>query len=223
MSKKLFFLMYIPLAILMYSRMIGAQSVVTISKAITSVMFILTAICAIKESKIQNKKYAVLLLLGFCFCTMGDICIEFESLFIIGIVGPALAHISDTIAYFLLGPVKKENLIVSVIILTICLVTINGYSGFDFGSLKPAVYIYTIIISIMVGKSFSILEYKDVSKKTVCLTLAGSLLFFISDYILIFSIFIPSKPVLPHVIDNLIYYTGQGLLALSLKYQIEFK
>ena len=215
--------MYIPLAILIYSRMIGAHTALTISKTITSLMFILTAFCAIKESEKQNKKYAVFIFLGFCFCTMGDICIEFESLFVIGIIGPALAHISDTVAYFRLGPVKKINLIVSVIVLTICLVTIFGYRGFDFGTLKPAVIIYAFIISVMVGKSFSILEYKDVSQKTVCLTLLGSLLFFISDYILIFSIFVPGEPVLPHVIDNIIYYTGQGFLALSLKYQIEFK
>jgi len=214
--------MFLSLVLLIFFRLAHSAYWVLFFKTITTLCCLTTAICASKEASNKNKTYTLFILLAFIGCTLGDITLAIPQggiFFIVGVVSFSLAHISYICAFFTFGPIKKSNVILAFVAATIALTTVNFFPNFCFGSLIPAINAYCIIISIMVGKSISILIHKELNKKLVTLTLFGVFAFYVSDYILLFALFLPDKPLSLQIANDIVYFTAQAIIGLSLKYQ----
>ena len=76
----------------------------------------------------------------------------------------------------------------------------------------------------MVSKALSLAKYYSDNKKAVAMTIAGAVMFLISDIILMFVYFYTKEyMLLREETDWIIYYPGQAILAMSLKQNIQFQ
>ena len=200
-------------------------------KALTSILFVLTGLFAIGERK-SGSGYARLILTGLVFGFAGDVLLELANLkgdlyFVIGLVTFALGHVFYLIAFFRKSRFQWFNLIPTCIVIPAVLIAVPVTGAFEFTppALFYAVIAYGVILTFMVGKSFSFTAYKD-NPAFVRLTVTGAILFAVSDIILLFILFFRPVLVLPRedtvkqvltVCNLLTYYLGQGLIALSLR------
>lgn len=222
----LFCCMMVTLGVLLYADFECSHYMILVFKTISSLLFILTGFFSAKfQRKNKFSWYTRFILIGLLFSLGGDFFLALDTnkgiFFIIGVISFALAHISYMAGFFQYDKLEKLNVIWSIIIFTplFLLMTFSGLFRFD--GLYPIVIFYAVLLSCMVANSFSLWKYRHHHKRVVYMTLAGTLMFLISDYILLFSFFMPSFPAGPGLVfNNSIYYIGQGILALSLKYYI---
>ena len=210
-------LMFVFLIVLMYFQIIGDVPFRRIFKAAASLMFILTAVFSYKYSG-KNKKTFIIMLIGFIFAFLGDVFLSFGSsgiFFVLGLGSFSLAHIFYTAAFCSLVKFSPKDLILALIIAvpTICFAVFND--SFNFNGMLPLVILYTILISVMVSKAISLLRLENKNMTSVVLSIIGAVLFFISDFILLFVYFYKKDFVFLPYINLIIYYSGQALLALS--------
>jgi len=154
------------------------------------------------------------MIVGLFFAMLGDIVLELN--FIIGAILFALGHIWYIIAYSCLLKFKPTDLIAgfSIFIPSILLITLAPIFNFDGILMKIVCIIYALIISLMVGKSIhNLINQKNVLNVILVI---GSILFFISDFMLLLSRF-AGLHVLSYVCINT-YYPAQALLSSSIKY-----
>ena len=200
-------------------------------KALTSVLFVLTGILATGERK-SGSAYARLVLVGLALGCAGDILLELSNLegelyFVLGLSTFALGHVFYLIAFFRKTRFQWFNVIPTLIVIPAVLIAVPATGAFQFDppALFYAVIVYGVILTFMVGKSFSFTAFKD-DRAFARLTITGALLFAVSDIILLFILFF--KPVLAMdrddtvklaltVFNLLTYYVGQGFIALSLR------
>lgn len=204
-------------------------------KGLASVLFVLTGIFALCERpKIRGRtgSYACFILLGLLFGFVGDVSMQLADIkgdlcFIIGLVTFALGHIFYLAAFFKKSHFRWFNLLPTLTVIPLFLFAIPASGQFEFNPsfLFFAVIAYGVILTFMVGKSLSFTEFKG-QPAFVRMTIAGAILFAISDIILLFILFF--KPVIAlsqfdpvrltlRFAGLLTYYPGQGLIALSLK------
>ena len=210
-------LMFVFLIALMYFQIVGDVTFRRIFKAAASVMFILTAVFSYKYSG-KNKKTFIIMLIGFIFALGGDVFLSFGSsgiFFVLGLGSFSLAHIFYTAAFCSLVKFSPKDLIPALIIAvpTICFAVFND--SFNFNGMLPLVVLYTILISVMVSKAISLLRLENKNMPSVLFSIIGAVLFFISDFILVFVFFYDKDFTLLPYLNLIIYYSGQALLALS--------
>lgn len=213
-----FLLMLVSMLALVTMKFFGITGAFVGLKALASVLFIITGIVGYKKIK-KNRMYFIWILLGLVFSFGGDVFLELYTtrgiLFINGVASFALAHIMYFIGFCSLRKLNIIDIIIGIAIATpLILLQLSG--GFEYGGMKLIVIVYTILISLMVSKAISLHSYYRNGKKAVTLTIAGALMFLVSDIILLFLFF--SKGVFYELnyVNLIIYYVGQGLLALSL-------
>ncbi len=204
-------------------------------KALTSILFVLTGICALRERAHERgfcTGYAKLILLGLIFGCVGDVILELADLkgtlyFVTGLVIFALGHVFYLIAFFAKSPFRWFNLLPTLLVIPAVLIAVPLTGAFEFNPdvLFYAVIVYGCILTFMVGKSLSFIEFKE-HPAFVRMTIVGTILFAISDFTLLFLLFF--KPIISLPQDALMryilrvfflltYYLGQGLIALSLR------
>lgn len=153
--------------------------------------------------------------------------IEGELYFIVGLITFALGHIFYLIAFFNKSSFRWYNLLLTLLVIPTAVFGIPLSGAFEFNPsfLFFAVIAYGVIMTFMVGKSLSFVEFKG-HPRFVQMTIIGAILFGISDIILLFILFF--KPVsslaqfdpfllMLRMVGLVTYYVGQGLIALSLK------
>ena len=210
-------LMFVFLIALMYFQIVGDVTFRRIFKAAASVMFILTAVFSYKYSG-KNKKTFIIMLIGFIFALGGDVFLSFGSsgiFFVLGLGSFSLAHIFYTIAFCSLVKFSPKDLIPALIIAVPTIGFLLLKDGFNFDGMLPLVILYTILISIMVSKAISLLRLENKNMTSVMFSIIGAVLFFISDFILVFVFFYDKDFTFLPYINLIIYYSGQALLALS--------
>ena len=204
-------------------------------KTITSFLFVLTGVFAMKERRegVKAGPYAKLILTGLIFGFIGDIFMALNKDFggflyvSIGLVTFALGHVFYLIAFIKKSRFRWYNLIPLFVIIPAILLAVMQTGKFKFNppALFYAVISYGVILSLMVGKSLSFTCFKE-TPSFIRLTIIGTVLFATSDLILLFIMFFGPVASLPSdtpvrvtlsVINLLTYYVGQGFLALSLK------
>ena len=201
-------------------------------KALASFFFVLTGFFAMKERK-SGSAYSRIIMAGLVSGMIGDVFMDLANLpdgdlyFIIGLVIFALGHVFYLIAFFKKTSFRWLNLVPTLIAVPAVLFCVPATGMFEFSPplLFYAVIIYVFVLSFMMGKSFSFTEFRE-NPGFVRLTMIGAILFALSDLILFFTLFFTPISRLPkdtttqfvlHVLNLLIYYAGQGLIALSLK------
>ena len=185
-------------------------------KSITSMLFVLMGVInlifAIK-TKSKSLKYPIIMVIALTLAMIGDIAINL--IFELGAGIFAIGHIFYFIAYCQLVKFKWKDLLYAVFIFIGCLALILFVPIFDFGGnfLKIVCITYAAIISCMVSKAIS----NQIQEKNLLslIILIGSILFCISDLMLLFDCF-TSLPYIMCILCLMTYYPAQIFLAYSL-------
>ena len=185
-------------------------------KSIASVLFVLMGITNLIYEYICTKKvskFTIIMLIGLVFAMAGDIALNL--IFALGAGLFAIGHIFYFVAYCRLVKFAWKDLIASACIFVPSVLIITLVPLFNYGGvfMEIVCIIYALIISLMVGKSITNL-IKDQTIINIVITI-GSILFFISDFMLLFSQFSDIKSV-TGMICLATYYPAQALLAYSL-------
>ena len=213
-----FILTLISSYILIIVHLFHLNSMILFVKSITSLLFLATAFTSYKKNPKEPKLFR-LIFLGLAFCFLGDFSFavaqdEASIFFLFGIIGPALGHIMYIIAYSTLSKLDFKDLLIFPCIFIPTLATLL-LIDFDFKGMFPFVIIYAILISFMLTKSFRLLKYTKYNTfKVTCLT-GGSVLFFVSDFILLFYLFYPNASYILQSYDWFLYYLGQALIGIN--------
>lgn len=182
-------------------------------KTITSLVFVvlgaINLIYIIKQKK--NLKFPIILLVALFVAMVGDVVINLN--FLIGAIIFAVGHIFYVIAYSFLQKFKIKDLIFVLCVFVPALLIVLFVPILDFGgiTMKIVCVVYALIISFMVGKSIS--NYVNNRSLFNLIIMIGSILFFISDAMLLFDVF--GNVFLTGILCLSTYYPGQILIAHS--------
>ena len=182
-------------------------------KTIASVNFVLCAlvnlILVFKLKLVTNKKFVIFLFVGQFFAMLGDIVlIDF---FIIGGILFAVGHVFYFISYCFIKPLKWLDLAFILGTIAISLIIIFT-SKINLGSNMPLVLGYATIISCMLGKSATLFLGNI---KIASIVFIGSLMFYLSDMFLMFTIFGEMGRV-GSILCLAFYYPAEYILATSI-------
>lgn len=219
-------LMIISLIGLITCKILKIGIAVVFLKILTSCLFVILGVISYKKGK-SNKKYSLFIILGLIFSMFGDTFLVIDEnqgiCFYLGVVAFAIGHIMYIIGFSSCTKLTLRDCIICLIIFTpIVLMMIIG--KFDFNGMFPILVFYTMIICFMVSKALSLTKYYSDNKKAVIMTIAGAVMFLISDILLLFILFYTKEYMLLSSEANwIIYYPGQAILAMSLKQNIQFQ
>ena len=219
-------LMILSLIGLITCKILKIEIAIVFLKILTSFLFVILGVIGYKKGK-SNKKYSLFIILGLIFFMFGDIFLVIDKnqgiYFYLGVVACAIGHVIYIIGFSSCTKLTLRDFIVFLIIFTpIVLMMVIG--KFDFNGMFPMLVFYAMIICFMVSKALSLAKYYSDNKKAVAMTIAGAVMFLISDIILMFVYFYTKEyMLLREETDWIIYYPGQAILAMSLKQNIQFQ
>jgi len=191
-----------------------------LAKLINSIGFIVVATYG-KFMTGQNEVYFTMLP-AFILCLCGDVLLALDDpkgtqkCFTAGLFSFLLGHIVFVWAFTMRVPFSLYELIlpVSMVIVTAFLVRMEHM---NVGKLRGCVLIYSFFVAMLFSKAISLVLVNGTSLSNILL-LIGSLLFLISDAIILFLCFYEKKHKLVKFYNLLTYYAGMFLIALSLLY-----
>lgn len=138
------------------------------------------------KTKSGGLKFPILMLCSLFFAMGGDILLEIN--FVVGAALFALGHILFFVSYCCLQKINILDLLCGACIFIPAASVILFVPIFSFGnSMQLLCVIYAFVISFMVGKAIS--NYIKHKNKLNLVILIGSLLFIISDLMLLFNVF----------------------------------
>lgn len=187
-------------------------------KGVSSFLFLLVGILNLiflfvsKVDK-KNKLFAIFLCVGLFFAMLGDIFLNIH--FVSGAVLFAIGHIFYFVSYTILQKVDLWEFVISTVILIPSVLFMVLAPMFDFGSpiMEIVALVYALIISLMVGKAI-FLCIKQKTSTSVFIAI-GSILFFVSDFMLLLHNF-GSVGIWAGAVCLATYYPAQFLLGFSL-------
>lgn len=223
MNILLFILMLISTSALITVNCLEFALATIILKCISSILFIAVALYSYKKNPF-NTKFFVLILTGLMFFLGGDVFLALDtnkgSLFAIGVASCSIGHIMYILGYCSKTKISLKDIFIFLCFFIPTFLTVL-FGKFEFNGMKMLIVFYAVIISFMVSKSLSMLKFYSYSKKPVLLMIFGSILFFISDWTLLFLFFYPNASPALQTVDWILYYLGQGLLGLSFSYPLK--
>ena len=161
-----------------------------ILKSVLSAMFVILGavnfVYVVKKHQ-QFNMFMLMMLIGLFFAMLGDIVLEIE--FIIGALLFAVGHVFFLVSYITLKKYCIKDLIISLSIFIPCVFVILFVPIFDFGGImmQMVCIFYALIISLMTGKAIA--NYTAEKNLLNLVIMIGSLLFILSDFMLLFSVF----------------------------------
>lgn len=159
-------------------------------KSIASVFFVLAGFCGYIQCK-ENCVFSRLIFIAVICCMAGDIFLALDSdgiLFVLGVISFAAAHVLFSIAFCKVSPVKKADIVTTIVLLVVFLLLLC-LGNFDFKGLFPILVLYAAIISFMVIKALSLWTYRNYNVSGIKLLILGGVLFLVSDLVLLFWLF----------------------------------
>ena len=186
-------------------------------KSLTSALFVtLGAINLVYAFKTKTKErmFAIFMLVGLTFSMVGDIVLNIE--FMIGAAIFGVGHIFYFVAYTFAQRYKFVDFAICGLLALTSTLVVTFVKAFDFGSnlMEAVVVVYAFVISTMLGKAIGNL-IRERSLKNILLVV-GSVLFFFSDLMLLFSVFLPSSGIVFDILCLVTYYPAQCLLGAAL-------
>lgn len=136
--------------------------------------------------------------------------------FVIGAGLFAVGHIWFFIAYCTLEKIKLRDILYAITIFAFALAVELLIPIFDYDGMTMLVIIYAFVISIMLGKAISNYIGKRNSLAYFIIML-GSVLFFLSDLMLLFNVF-GGVGIWADNLCLIFYYPAEYLLAISIFY-----
>ena len=182
-------------------------------KILASLSFVAAGVLNYFYENQENKKFSRLLLLGLICGLFGDIGILID--FQIGAVCFGVGHILYILSFCKLNPLSWKDILPIMVFLMIAI-------ALSFFVLPPETemlmrvvcLVYAGVISVMTGKAVSLhLSLKNRLSLILCI---GSIAFYISDIMILFAEFSPTKAELYTNICHSIYFPAQFILAQAL-------
>ena len=164
--------------------------------------------------RVADKKVLLFMTLGLIFAFLGDVAINPN--FILGVIFFALGHVFFVASYLAYRKLDKMDVVLSVCLggFSIGFILIFPYIVFEVVMLKYVVLVYAVIISAMVAKSIgNALKEKNIFTRIISL---GSVLFFISDMMLLLAWFSTVEGRWTSNVCMAAYYPALCLLAGSM-------
>ncbi|MEG2786362.1 MAG: lysoplasmalogenase [Romboutsia sp.] len=225
MTYSLVLLMLLSLGVLLYFTYKPYKNFRGIFKIITSLLFISIAVSGYVESN-NNFNYFIFIFISLVFSLLGDVFLIFEKgdtssmskAFVYGLLSFSIAHIFFSIGFIYLSYFSIYNILFTLLLSILLLVVLKSIKSFDFKGAFFYVAFYSIVISFMFIQSLTLYYYISSSNPCTILITIGALLFVLSDLILAFDYFHINCPKFMPVINLLVYYIAQLLLALSVLY-----
>lgn len=183
-------------------------------KAVASIMFVVAGVInltyCIKEK--MNLKFPIWMIVALIWAMLGDILLLFN--FYLGVVTFAVAHIFYFVSYCMFEKINGRDFLCGIIIsvITLPIILFTPFLNFESALMQGVCCAYAIIISLMVGKAISnLLKENNIVNMIIVI---GSVLFFISDFMLMLSLFGDISVASYLCLGT--YYPAQFLLAFSL-------
>lgn len=225
MTYSLVLLMLLSLVILLYFTYKTHKNFRGIFKTITSILFVTIAISSYLE-KSSNFTYFIFILLGLLFSLFGDIFLIFKNedknhlnkYFIYGLLNFSLAHVFFSIGFIYLNHFNFYTILFSFLLAFVVLFILKCIKELDFKDSFYYVAFYSVVISFMFIQSLNLCFYSKFYNPYILWITIGALLFVLSDLILSFDYFYKDCPKFMAVLNLLIYYIAQLLIALSVLY-----
>lgn len=183
-------------------------------KAIASLLFVVTGLInlmyCIKNK--ENLKFPIWMIIALTIAMLGDILINLN--FYLGTIVFGLGHVFYFASYCMLDKMNRKDFLWGMMISLISLMVIFFTPFLNFGGalMQGICGVYAVIISFMLGKAIS--NSLRQTNMTNLIIVIGSLLFFISDFMLMLKSF-ADLPVAGYLCLGT-YYPAQFLLAFSL-------
>ena len=221
MTELLLLLIYsVPIAALLYTLINKKyRRHFLVLKIICSTCFlILSFLFAFKGSSME---YYIYFFPAFFMCFLGDVFLGLfnqskkKHYFIIGTLFFLTGHIFFITACSKIKSLDKYDFIFPIVIILLFPFFIKK-KRLTIGKLKPFVYIYAFFISFLFSKC--VLMFWNTGTRQTALLAIGSLLFLISDTLILFLYFHRNHRWSTHGIKLATYYYGMFFLALSLLY-----
>jgi len=171
----------------------------------------------------SNKIFSSLILVGLILGVIGDILLNLrfviknksQLVFLLGTASFLFGHIFYIIALFL---VSKGNMQYIPVIMALALTFIVGYFIFKLLKVESKLKIFGCVYILIVSLFMSVATYNlsnTISNQTI-LAAVGSILFFLSDVILIFNSFGPNPKLYFRASNLILYFIGQILIGFCL-------
>lgn len=189
-----------------------------IFKTISSVLFVILGIINfifIFKLEQRNKLFKHFMLLGLVFACLGDIVLI--DYFIYGAILFAIGHVFFFVAYSILHKINWKDIVIALAIFAVALVVILALPIFSFNGMLPVVIVYAFIISFMLGKAISNFAFNKEFKTQNLIIMIGSILFFLSDLMLLFNVFADVSNIFD-LMCLVLYYPAELILASSIYY-----
>lgn len=161
----------------------------------------------------QGLDYGLIMLAGLFCGFLADIVLQLH--FLAGAAIFALGHICYVAAYCRLLPPEHRDCLYCLGITVPSLALILFLPVLDFGTsfMQAVVMVYAVVISLMTGKAWS--NYRRAPSLLTKCILIGSILFFFSDFMLLFA-FYTDVGRIANILCLNTYYPGQAVLAASI-------
>lgn len=190
-----------------------------LAKAAASLGFILI----FTLSAVKSGDYALYfrMLPAFACCFMGDVLLSVNTLngdkkvFLGGVAAFLVGHIFFVAAFSGMMPFTLSDFLFPAVIVVLTLI-LTRMKGMNMDGMTPHVTVYAFFVALLLSKAYSIYTGIGANGQTTYL-LFGSLLFFLSDFLLLFLIFYKKKPKWGDFANLVLYYGGLLLLAMSVK------
>ena len=167
-----------------------------------------------KQECSENKLFKYFMVIGLFFAMLGDIVLIDYFIFGAGLF--AVGHIWFFIAYCSKETFKWKDVICSAVLFLVMLAIILFVPIFEYeGIMLIVVIVYAFIISIMLGKA--IMNYAIRKLMANLIIMIGSILFFLSDFMLLFDVF-GNVGRWADRLCLIFYYPAEYLLAISIFY-----
>lgn len=213
----LFIIMICFLFLIIYSFIFTSIYMVIFFKACASICFVLIAFFSYKRHP-KDSIFFKSIFCGLIFCLFGDILITMSYIpvfFLLGIICFFICHL-----LFINGFCRKVSfnhkdiLLFFIIYIPFTLfISINKY--FSFNGYYFLVLIYSMVLTLMLSKSFSLITLEIHNKSAIYSLIISTLMFSLSDFILLFILFSPYSSSILMLLNLFTYYIGQGILALN--------
>lgn len=214
--------------VFIYKRDSNSSHLALLLKTSSSMMFIITSVCAIYYNK-GDIRYGILIALGLTFCMLGDIWLDLKWIYpkdvryflYGGFIFFMLGHICFTSAMVLANGLPRETFLKCLIPAAIFGVGIQLFAKplkLDLTGNRFIVSMYSAFLTMSVSTSITL----AVINKGECsqlLLAVGTVLFFLSDLVLSNTYFGEGKTSKPYIVLNhILYYSGQFLIAMSVAF-----
>lgn len=213
----LFIIMICFLFLIIYSFIFTSIYMLIFFKACASICFVLIAFFSYKRHP-KDSIFFKNIFCGLIFCLFGDILITMSYIpvfFLLGIICFFICHLLFINGFCRKVPFNHKDILLFFIIYIpfTLFISINKY--FSFNSYYFLVLIYSMVLTLMLSKSFSLITLEIHNKSAIYSLIISTLMFSLSDFILLFILFSPYSSSILMLLNLFTYYIGQGILALN--------